>query len=466
MRGVSRIIAVVLAVLMLIIGIGVGVVITPYATPPTTKTITETKTVTVSGKTPVETVTVTVAGETKTVTSTVVSTMTITAPGAAEGGLSGEIPIGALLPLSGPLGKFGENDKVAIELAVADVNAFLEKIGANWRLKVYIEDTETKAEVALEKLITFQAKGIKVVIGPMGSHELLKVKEFADSNKILIISQSSTSPKLSLPDDYIYRFVPTDIYQGKIAPAYAKAIGITHMILVYLANPWGDGLAAEIKENAKKHGIGVVDELRIPEGAPDYSAEVASLAAKVNKLVNKGIPPEKIMVVLITYGEASTFFHSAREYDILWKVKWFGSDGTAYLYDLQEDPSVAEFVTRVGLPSPIAAPIGDNYKEVMERIKEEVGRTPEPYAYNSYDAVWVIALSLLMTGRYDGEAIRSVIPEVLKIYYGVSGYIKLDENGDRVAEQYWTVTLTKTAEGYEWKPVAIYDCKADKVELL
>jgi len=421
MRGVSRVIAVVLAVVTLIIGIGVGMVIAPYMTP-------------------------------------------IAAPAAR--GLSGEIPIGALLPLSGPLGKFGENDKIAVELAVADVNAFLEKIGAGWRLRVYIEDTETKPEVALEKLISLQAKGVKAVVGPMASGEILKIKEFADSNKIIVISQSSTSPRVAIPDDYIYRFVPTDVYQGKIAPAYAKALGVTHMILVYLANPWGDGLAAEIKENAKRHGIEVVDELRIPEAALDYSAEVASLASKVNELVEKGISPEKIMVALITYGEAVTFFHSAREYDVLWRVKWFGSDGTAFEYGLQEDPKAAEFTTTVGLPSPIAAPIGDNYIGVMERIKERIGRTPEPYAYNSYDAIWVIALSILMTGKYDGEAIRSVIPEVLKIYYGVSGYIKLNEHGDRIGERYWTVTLAKTPEGYEWVPVATYDCIADKVELL
>lgn len=438
MRGVSKIIAVVLAVVMLIIGIGVGMVVTPYVTPPPTptiKTVTETRTVTVSAGTPV-------------------------------GGLSGEIPIGALLPLSGQLGKFGENDKIAVELAVADVNAFLERIGAGWRLRLYIEDTETKPEVALEKLISLQAKGVKAVVGPMASSEILKIKEFADSNKIIIISQSSTSPGLAIPGDYIYRFVPTDIYQGKIAPAYAKALGVTHMILVYLANPWGDGLAAEIKENAKKHGIEVVDELRIPEAAPDYSAEVASLASKVNELVGKGISPEKIMVVLITYGEAVTFFHSAREYDVLWRVKWFGSDGTAFEYGLQEDPKVAEFVTTVGSPSPIAAPIGDNYIGIMKQVKERIGRTPEPYAYNSYDAIWVIALSILMTGKYDGETIRSVIPEVLKIYYGVSGYIKLNENGDRIGERYWIVTLSKTPEGYEWILVAIYDCIADKVELL
>ncbi|MEM1655391.1 MAG: ABC transporter substrate-binding protein [Nitrososphaerota archaeon] len=428
-RGVSRAIAVVLAVVMLIIGIGVGVLVTPYVSPPP-------------------------------------ATITTTVPAAAAGGLSGEIPIGALLPLSGPLGKFGENNKVAVELAVADVNSFLEKIGAGWRLRVYIEDTETKPEVALEKLISLHAKGVKAIVGPMASGEILKIKEFADSNKILVISQSSTSPRVAMPGDYIYRFVPTDVYQGKIAPAYAERLGVTHIILVYLANPWGDGLAAEIKENAKKRGIEIAADLRIPEAAPDYSAEVASLVSEVNKLVGSGISPEKIMVVLITYGEAVTFFHSAREYDVLWRVKWFGSDGTAFEYGLQEDPKAAEFAATVGFSSPIAAPIGDNYINLLKRVKDRIGRTPEPYSYNSYDAIWVIALSILMTGKYDGETIKSTIPEVLKVYYGVSGYIKLDENGDRIGERYWTVSLVKTDEGYDWKPVAIYDCIADKMELL
>ncbi|MCS7132466.1 MAG: ABC transporter substrate-binding protein, partial [Aigarchaeota archaeon] len=150
LRGVSKIIAVILAVVMLIIGIGVGALITPYVAPPpapvaTTVTVTTTKTTTV--------------------------TTTVTEAPAARG-LSGEVPIGALLPLSGPLGQFGENDKVAVEMAVAEVNSFLERIGAGWRLRLYVEDTETKPEVALEKLMSLHARGVKFVIGPMASGEV------------------------------------------------------------------------------------------------------------------------------------------------------------------------------------------------------------------------------------------------------------------------------------------------------
>lgn len=412
MRAVGRAIAVVLAVVMLIIGIGVGMVVAPYTTP-------------------------------------------IAAPAAR--GLSGEVPIGALLPLSGPLGQFGENDKVAVELAVAEVNDFLGKIGASWRLKLYVEDTETKPEVALEKLMSLHAKGVKFVIGPMASGEVLKIKEYADSNKILVISQSSTAPALGIAGDYIYRFVPPDDAQGVIGPKFAKMVGATHIIIVHLANTWGDGLADVVERTAKELGINVVSKIRIPEAGTDYSAEAASLASEVEKLVGQGISPEKIMVQLITYGEAVTFFHSAVSYDILWKVKWFGSDGTARYAELAKDKTAAEFSSKVRFVSPIAMEVKTPVTQmVLAEIQRKLGREPEPYAYNSYDAVWVIALSLLAANKYDADAVIAAMPKILEHYYGASGPIMLNEAGDRLPESYVLTEVVNVNGTYEWRDTGYY----------
>jgi len=412
MKGVSKVMAVALAVVMLIAGIGIGFLITPYVAP----------------------------------------------PGAVIGGLSGEIPIGVLLPLSGPLGQFGENDKVAVEVAVSEVNTFLENIGANWRLKLYIEDTETKPEVALEKLMSLHAKGVKVVIGPMGSGEVLKIKEYADSNKILVISQSSTAVELAIKGDYIYRLVPSDAAQGVIGPKFAKMVGATHLFIVHLANTWGDGLAKIVEQRAKEQGMTVVGKFRIPEAGTDYSAEVASLASDVENLVAQGVAPEKIMVQLITYGEAVTFFHSAIEYDVLWKVKWFGSDGTARHAGLASDVKVAEFASKVRFVSPIAVQVQTPVTQrVLQKIMQELGREPEPYAYNSYDAVWIVALSLLATQKYDTDAIISVIPTIIDHYYGASGPIMLDEAGDRLPEEYVLTEVVEVDGAYEWRDTGSYD---------
>jgi branched-chain amino acid transport system substrate-binding protein len=412
-KGVTKAIAIVVAIITLLVGVGIGYVVASYMAP--------------------------------------------AAPVTPTAGLTGEVPIGVLLPLSGPLATLGEPNRPALLIAADEINNLLAKSGANWRIKLYIEDTETKPEIALEKLMSLHAKGIKVVIGPMGSGEVLKIKEYADSNKILIISQSSTSPMLAIKGDYIYRFVPNDLYQGVIGPKFAKKLGVTHMFLVYLANPWGDGLAEVSEKTAKELGITVSGKFRIAEGATDYSAEVSSLAAEVNKLVEQGIPPEKIMIHIITYGEATTFMLSAREYDVLWKVKWFGSDGTAYEGTLIDEVKTAEFASSVRFVSPIFTPTKTaRYQEVMDKIVSQLGRTAPPYAFNAYDALWVVALCLMATDKYDADAIIAVMPSILKNYYGASGYIVLDETGDRIAVDYELTEILAKDGTYEWAVTGMY----------
>ena len=209
--GVSTAAAVAAIIVAILVGIGIGIAAAPSIVAPATVTSTVEKTKTVT--------TALGAGATATVTTTVSVKKTVTA---GAGGLTGEIPIGALLPLTGVLASFGQNNKVAAEIAVEEVNDFLEKIGAGWRLKLYVEDTETKPSVALEKLMALHSKGVKVVIGPMASSGVKALKEYADSNKILVVSPSSTSPALAIPDDYIFRFPPTDELQGKICLLYTS----------------------------------------------------------------------------------------------------------------------------------------------------------------------------------------------------------------------------------------------------
>lgn len=421
-KGITKAIAIVVAIITLLIGVGIGYVVASYVAPPTV-------------------------------------------PTAPQVGLSGEVPIGVLLPLSGPLATLGEPNRPAVLIAADEINKLLEKSGANWRIRLYIEDTETKPEIALEKLMSLHAKGVKVVIGPMGSGEVLKIKEYADSNKILIISQSSTSPKLMIKGDYIYRFVPNDLYQGPIGPTFAKKLGVTHMFIVYLANPWGDGLAEVSEKTANKLGITVAGKFRIAEAATDYSAEVSSLVREVNKLVEQGIPPEKIMVHLITYGEATTFMLSAREYDVLWKVKWFGSDGTAYEGTLVGEAKTAEFASSVRFVSPIFSPTKTpRYQELLNKIVAQIGKTPPPYAYNAYDALWVVALCLMATNKYDADAIISVMPNVLKVYYGASGYIVLDETGDRIAADYELAEIIVKDGKYEWATTGMYYGATEEID--
>ena len=131
----------------------------------------------------------------------------IAPPRPAPVGLTGEVKIVALLPLTGVLSTYGENSRAAVELAASEVNDWLEARGAPWRLKLIVEDTATDPATCLSKVKSWHGQGVLFFVGPQSSSEVKEVKAYADANKLLVIAQSSTSPALSIPGDFIFRYL-------------------------------------------------------------------------------------------------------------------------------------------------------------------------------------------------------------------------------------------------------------------
>ncbi|MEM0310739.1 MAG: penicillin-binding protein activator [Ignisphaera sp.] len=422
----KNVLAIVLAIVMLIIGYVIG-----YATYPL---------ISKQG-----------AGTVQTVTYT---------PGSATSALSGDIPIGALLPLSGALATYGAQCKEAFLLAVDDVNAWLQQLGKPWRLKAYVEDTAVDPATALNKLMDLAARGVKVVVGPMASSEVKNIKSFADSNKILIISQSSTSMELAIPNDYIYRFVPPDKYQGIAIAHILWERGIRYVVPIWRGDTWGDGLVNYAKTEFMKicntvggGNCGFADGVRYDPKAQEFSTEVAKLNDIVTSYVNK-YGKDKVGVLAVSFEEIANIFTEALNYPILSEVKWQGSDGTYGTAKLVENRELADFAVKVGFWNTMAAPGQSPLRDsVRQRLIQKLGQEPIAYAYFTYDAVWAVALAIDHVGKYDGEAIKNAIPLVLKTFIGASGHFELDENGDRATTDYSIGAVVKEGDTYKWKDI-------------
>ena len=381
----------------------------------------------------------------------------------APTGLPKEILIGALLPLTGPLASFAENDKAAIEVAIDEINAFLKDLGIPSTVKLLVEDSEVKPAVALEKLTSLNAKGVKFVIGPMASSEVKHIKGYADANKILLFSQSSTAPELAIEDDFIFRLCPCDIWQGRAIARMIYESNIKYIVAIWRGDPWGDGLERVVKERLGELGGEVAAEIRYDPDAKEFSAEVSTLASKVSELINK-YGADKVAVLDLSFEEAAILLKQASEYDVLGKVKWFGSDGTALSEDIRKDPTSASFSVKTRFLNSIFTPTKlKKYSEVREKIMSKVGREPESYAYNTYDAAWLIALSLLCVGKYDSEAVKKVLPTIANNYFGSTGWMILDKAGDRLPTNYDFWMIVEVAGKYEWKLVAMYDVVMDSI---
>ncbi len=385
-------------------------------------------------------------------------------------GLSGEVPIGALLSLTGALSNYGENSEVALKLAEKQINEWLASIGEKWRIKVYYEDTATDPKTALDKIQALYGKGVKIFIGPMTSAEVSTVKNYADANKLLVISQSSTSPALSISDDMVFRYCPDDTIQGPAAAHTAFQLGVRHLVVVWRGDTWGDGLAETTIEAfnklVKEKGVQgeAIKGIRYDPNAKEFSTEAAKLNQIVSDLVQK-YGKDEVGVSFIGFTEYVAFAAAASQYPVLSEVLWIGSDGTADTPQIVQNPSIAEFAIKTRFLNPIFAPSSSPFlDEVKSYVKQKLGREPDSYAYAAYDALWTAAIALEMTKSYDPVTIAKILPSVVKRYMGASGNFQLNKYGDRAFSDYFLRVVVKKNGKYTWDTAGVYRCSTGVVE--
>jgi branched-chain amino acid transport system substrate-binding protein len=385
-------------------------------------------------------------------------------------GLTGEVKVGALLSLTGTLSTYGENSEAALELAEKDINSWLKAIGEDWTFKIAVEDTATDPTTAVAKIQALHGQGILFFIGPMTSAEVSEIKSYTDANGLVVISQSSTSPALAIAGDSIFRFCPTDEVQGPAAARTSYDLGIRWVVPFWRGDTWGDGLEEAQKTAFNKilqatgEDGGFVEGIRYDPSATEFSTQVAQLADIVQGLVNK-YGADKVGIAYIGFEEVVAVFTAAKDYPILSQVKWVGSDGTAGLSDLVTNVDAAEFSIKTWFLSPIFAPAASPFKDkVKNYVHQKLGRDPDSYAYAAYDAAWVFALALEMAKKYDANAVKKLIPEIVPRYMGASGNFRLDANGDRASADYELWIPRKTAAGYEWAVAGVWLSATDTIQ--
>ncbi len=396
-----------------------------------------------------------------TVTVTVTETVTPTAPAAPAGIV--EYPIGLAIAVSGPYAVEGPYRRDAALLAIEHVNKMLEAAGSPIRFKPIHEDSKGTAEGALAALEALAAAGVKVVVGPLSSKEVRAVKSFADAHKIVCISPSSTAPGLAVPDDYIFRVVQTDAAQAKALAQVVAELGYTKVAIIGRDDDYGRGIADLFEKLFKERYGGTVKKLMYTPDLPDYSTEVQRLAEMVSELG----ADEKTAVLIIAFdADGLNILGHARLNPVLSKVRWFGSESLKRpTFIPPEAPAeIGEFVASVKLTGLFPSPERNPVVEFFEKeYRSKYGKDPTPYSYYTYDAAWLACLSVLAAGKYDGEAVKEVLPTVAEKYIGASGYKRLDENGDCAGSDYRIWMVVVEAGEYKFKEVGSWSFTAEKV---
>jgi branched-chain amino acid transport system substrate-binding protein len=377
-------------------------------------------------------------------------------------GLSGEINIGLILPLSGDLATHGIENWEGSKLGIIDFNKHLEEIGEPWSLKMVSEDSATSPVIALEKLTALNAKGIGIVVGPETSSNIRNMKGYSDSNNMLLVSCCSSAPALAIPNDSVYRLVPDDSNQGTALSKLIRHEGIDVLVPVWRGDTWGDGLSDATSSSFVQRGGITDDGIRYNPESPEFSASTSLLAEKVQKYVDE-YGKDKVAIVFLGFAEVLQFTQSASEHDILDKIRWFGPGANTKEHKLIDDPIGLEFSTNVQFTTvQVAASKNPIYERVQAHLTETLGRTPNTFVHSSYDAVWLIGLAMLETQSTDVSTIKAIIPEIAENYSGAIGSTKLNEAGD-LAQANYEVWGIRNAE---WVLLGQYTQSNDSITLI
>lgn len=326
-----------------------------------------------------------------------------------------EIRIGAILPLTGDAALYGEISKSAIDLAVEEINS---KGGVQGhKISIIYEDSQAKPELAVNavnKLITVDK--VNVIIGPMGSSEVMAIAPILNKKKVVSISPAATSHEITDAGDYIFRTIVSDVYDGTAMARFAyQDKGIKKVGVFYMTEAGPQGVAEAFINEFKKLGGYIQIVEKCSRGEKDFRTPISRIDKK---------NPDAIYFALYPI-ETELFIRQIRE---------LGINRFLMTHQLIDDPQVlgklGKAADGIVFTTPKLTPEtgGLGVKLFYEKYRDKYGKEPQQFAPNSYDAVMLIVNAMEKYG-FDSEGTKKGLYEV-KNYEGASGILSMDQDGD------------------------------------
>jgi branched-chain amino acid transport system substrate-binding protein len=386
-----------------------------------------------------------------------------------------EFVVGAILPLTGSFSSVGKSEKIALEKAENDVNKHFEDLNSSSpHFNLLMADSKTSPEGSLVAIKKLHENGAKIIIGPATSIAVSAAKEYADDNDVIIISYSSTSPLLSIEGDNVFRLVPDDTNQGKIIAEKMINDGIKVIVPIWRGDIYGNELYKSTKSHFEKLGGRVEEGINYKPHTGKFATslhrinfimwnqELEKLSAIVSDAVDK-YGANSVGVYAISFDEITPILIQSPLYDVLGKVRWYGSDSIAQNHQITKNVDSASFAMKTNLSNPLYAIDSEaekthDLKEVLEKNLHEVSSITYPAL--AYDSYWIASLSLdkNSTLNHDNnenltKSFKEIVVQTAESFDGISGKIKLNKAGDRIGENYdfWIVAKDKDTQSYEWE---------------
>ncbi|MBR4056715.1 MAG: ABC transporter substrate-binding protein [Oscillospiraceae bacterium] len=342
----------------------------------------------------------------------------------ACGGAQGDnnddvIKIGGIGPLTGSYANYGTSVRNGAKIAVDEINAAGGIDGK--QIELLFEDSQADPESAVSAYGKLMDDGMDVSLGGVFSGETASITAAAVADDVLLLTPSGSADKAIEGNDKAFRVCFYDSYQGAAAANYIKDNEMaTEVGVLYESDyDYSVGLYEAFVAECEKLDLSIVEtQTFTTTTATDFSTQIDALVASGVKLVFMPIYAE----------EASTFLTQAKG-KFASDVYFFGADGLdGILGKVEQDPSIADNVLML---TPFAADSEEaNVKAFVEAYKKAYNATPDQFAADGYDAIYIIKAAIEAAGSTSGEELAKTMTTLE--YTGVTGTMTWGADGNTV----------------------------------
>ena len=153
---------------------------------------------------------------------------------------------------------------------------------------------------------------------------------------MLLVSPSSTSPLLAISNDNLFRTAPTDLIQAPVLARILESRGIEAVVLIYRGDAWADGIVNYFEPAFVDNGGVILEKIRYAGESTEFSNYLQTAEGIVADAIAE-YGEGKVAIEVIAFSEFVTMITQAQDYEALYSVPWFGSDGTVLVQQAIDD---------------------------------------------------------------------------------------------------------------------------------
>lgn len=324
------------------------------------------------------------------------------------------IPIAAIFSLTGQAANSNHSSVVGTRIAVDEINARGGLLGH--RLNLIVLDNMSTPIGASLAVNQAAAAGVAFIVGAAWSSHSLSIAEVAQSNRIPMISNLSSTPKLTRIGDYIFRVCFTDDFQGRIMAEFARyeRDAQTAMLFVDLTSDYSLQLSSIFRQHFEAIGGTITAEI-------EYKARQSSYAQQIREAAEHAAD----VIFIAGHDESGIIANHLQMAGI--RAVFVGGDGWAdrSFFDMGGNQLTKAYYCSHW--SPLSEnPRSQEFVRLHGAKKEfDVGSAL------AYDAVMVAAAAIENASSFAHEDIQAALSKI-RDYEGVTGTISFDDNGDPV----------------------------------